>query len=86
MEVNQDRVDYIIELAKEVESEDPIDWGLLSISEEQAYRLLAFSIVENFADKYHDPHYTDVLLATVLKLVVENFVLNLKLRELQHGS
>lgn len=86
MEVTTAYIERLITLAKEVESEDPIDWGLLSISEEQAYRLMAMNVVENFADKYDDSDNIDVLLATVIKLVVENFVLNLKLRELQDGS
>jgi hypothetical protein len=81
MEINSDYIDYLIDLAKEVEMEDPIDWGMLSIDEDNAYRLLATSLVENMGPKYDQPGMKDVLLATVLKLVVENFTLNLRLRE-----
>lgn len=79
MEVTQ-RVAHIVSLAKEVETEDPIDWGMLNISEENAYNLVALNVVESMNDKYEDNDYRDVLLATIVKLVVENFTLNLKLQ------
>lgn len=74
-------IEFLVAMAKEVESEDPIDWGMLNIDEENAYRLIALNLVDQFAHKYNDPSCRDVLMATVVKLVVENFVLNLKLRE-----
>lgn len=74
-------VDYIVSLAKEVESEDPIDWGLLSIDEDNAYRLMALYALENLMPKYDEPEFREVVIATVVKLVVENFTLNLKLQE-----
>jgi hypothetical protein len=76
-----DYVDHIASLAKEVEAEDPIDWGMLAISEDDAYRLMASNIIETMAAKYGQPEFKDVMLATIVKLVVENFVLNLKLKE-----
>lgn len=79
----RDYIEHIVQLAKDVETEDPIDWGLLEIDEDEAYRLMAVSVVENMFDKYGEPEMRDVYLATVVKLVVENFVLNLKLREYQ---
>lgn len=68
-------VEELIELAKEIESEDPIDWGMLAISEEEAYRLMALNIYE----MYHNNTSVEIMMATILKLIVENFVLNLKL-------
>jgi hypothetical protein len=70
----------LVALAKEVETEDPIDWGMLNISEEDAYRLVATSVLEQFAQPWGDDTQT-AILATVTKLIVENFVLNLKLLE-----
>ena len=82
MEVKgSDYVEYLVALAREIETEDPIDWGMLSIDEDNAYRLIASSVVEQMMPKYNDPDMKDVLLATVIKLVVENFTLYLKLRE-----
>lgn len=68
-------VDDLVELAKEVEVTDPIDWGMLNINEDDAYRLIALSVIEQFSLNSSQT----TLLATITKLVVENFVLNLKL-------
>ena len=74
-------VDLLVDIAKHIETEDPIDWGLLSIDEDAAYRLIAMNVVENMATKYNDPDFREIMLATVIKLVVENFTLNLRLKE-----
>jgi hypothetical protein len=67
-------VDQLVELAKEVERENNIDWGMLNVDEDTAYRLIAANVLEIF-------NTTDqtTMLATVTNLIVENFVLNLKL-------
>lgn len=64
----------LVELAMETEIVDPFNWGELNVSEEEAYRLMALHV----ADMPHDP-LTDQ--AIIVKLLVENFVLNLKLLE-----
>jgi hypothetical protein len=69
----------IAKLAQEIEREDNIDWGMLNISEEDTYKLLAMSVVNQF-DKYNIQE-RDIMIATIVKLVVENFVLNLKLQQ-----
>jgi hypothetical protein len=72
---NSDIVDLIVALAQEVEVADPIDWGMLAIDEEEAYRMMAISILETFPDE-------SITIQSVLtKLTVENFVLNLKLMQ-----
>lgn len=70
--------EQLVDIAMEIESKDPIDWGMLEISEESAYRLMAAGVLESYlAD---EPESRDMLLlATVVKLLVENYVLNLKL-------
>lgn len=68
-------IDDLVELAKEVEVTDPIDWGMLNIDEDNAYRLIATSVLEQFSQ----PLDQSTVLATITKLIVENFVLNLKL-------
>lgn len=68
----------LIDLALEIESQDPIDWTGLAITSDQVYSLLSLSILE-YSNSI-DPKLLPVtLLATVLKLTAENFVLNLKL-------
>ena len=42
------KLEQLIELAKEVEMADPIDWEGLSISESAAYTLIASSILERY--------------------------------------
>ena len=66
-------LDIIVELAKESEVTDPIDWGHLSIDEETAYRMMATHVLEM---DLSDPYVTQSIIT---KLIVENFVLNLKL-------
>lgn len=70
--------EQLIELAEEIEMSDPIDWGMLSISERDAYELIAGSVLENYLGMDKDCRDM-MLLATTVKLTVENFVLNLKL-------
>lgn len=72
--------DQLITLAKEVEMADPIDWGMLAISEDQAYELIAGSVLEQYLLTDSDSRDI-VMLSVVLKLTVENFVLNLKLAQ-----
>ena len=62
----------IVELAKETSVTDPIDWNELNITEEQAYVMMATHVLEMERN-----HLTDA--AIIVKLMVENFVLNLKL-------
>ena len=76
--------DRIAKLAQEIEVEDPIDWGMLSISEENAYNLISANVVNHF-DKY-DHSEREIMIATIVKMVVENFVLNLKLQKAQNGN
>lgn len=76
-------VDTLVEIAKEVEVEDPIDWGMLAIDEEAAYRLVATHVLE-----IYNTNDQLTMLASITKLIVENFVLNIKLQQvrMEHGS
>ena len=65
-------IKLLVDLAMEVSVEDPIDWSNLNISEEQAYVMMAASVLEMGNDQLTDK-------AIIVKLLVENFVLNLKL-------
>jgi hypothetical protein len=67
-------VDLLVELATQVEMEDPIDWGMLAIGEHDAYKLMATHVIEMNNDDLTNK-------AIIVKLLVENFVLNLKLME-----
>ena len=71
-EITNPDVRVLVELAKEGAVMDPIDWGELNITEEQAYIMMAAHVLEMERN-----HLTDG--AIIVKLLVENFVLNLKL-------
>jgi hypothetical protein len=65
-------VKVLVELAKEGGDFDPIDWGDLNISEDEAYVMMAAHVLEMERNSLTDG-------AIIVKLLVENFVLNLKL-------
>ena len=71
-EITNPEVKLLVELAKEGSIMDPIDWGELNITEEQAYVMMATHVLDMERN-----HLTDG--AIIVKLLVENFVLNLKL-------
>ncbi len=75
---NQLDIEQLVDLAKEVEMGDPIDWGMLNIGEDEADALMASHLLELFSQVPNDQQFT-VALASLTKLLVENFVLNLKL-------
>ena len=77
-------IERIAKLAQEVEIGDPIDWGMTELKEEDAYKLIAMSVVNQF-DKYSVDE-REIMIATITKLVVENFVLNLKLKKVTNGN
>jgi hypothetical protein len=81
MQISSITIKQLAELAFSTESVDPIDWGELSIQEEQAYIIMASHLMEQFGN-VKDDEITEkylTLMATCVKLTVENFVLNLKL-------
>ena len=67
---------HLAELAQEYDIGDPIDWGMLNVKEDDAYLMIAEQIVE-IMRRSDNPE----LIATIAmtKLLVENFVLNLRL-------
>jgi hypothetical protein len=71
-EPTNEQVRLLVELAKEGAEMDPIDWGDLNITEEQAYVMMAAHVLEMERNELTDA-------AIIVKLLVENFVLNLRL-------
>lgn len=71
-EVDDEAIRNLVILAKEGEAMDPIDWGNLNITKDQAYIMMAAHVLEMERN-----HLTDG--AIIVKLLVENFVLNCKL-------
>jgi hypothetical protein len=73
-------------LLLEVESEDPIDYADLPFDEENLRKLACLNVVELLdSDAYSglvDALREQVIAATITKLVLENMVLNARLRRM----
>ena len=68
----------LIEIAKESNISDPIDWEKINLNEDTVYEMIGHSVVEMMAKIEKDENRDVLLAASILKLTVENFVLNLK--------
>jgi len=72
-------LDEIINIAFAVEEGDPIDWSVFKDGREETMRMIGASILEQFdKDTYTDQDRL-IVMATITKLVVENFILHSKL-------
>jgi hypothetical protein len=69
----------LIELAKESNITDPIDWTNLNVSEDTVYDMIGLSVME-MLDKIEGKDSDIIMAASILKLTVENFILNLRLQ------
>ena len=73
-------VGRLIALAKEVEVRDKIDWTQSNVTEEEVYEMMGNSVIDQMYS-LPEEHRESVAMATLVKLLVENFVLNTKLNE-----
>jgi hypothetical protein len=71
----------VIELAKQIEETDPIDWSDLPLNRESIYFVLGTTVLERVAETQSASEREIILLASVVKLTVENFVLEMRLRK-----
>jgi hypothetical protein len=76
-------LDDLVDIAFAVEEGDPIDWGKLRQGREQAMRMIAASIIEQFDREEYTDDDRMVILATITKLVTENMILHTKLLTLE---
>ena len=75
-------LEQIVELAQEVEKKDPIDWSQVSVTPETAYGMMAAHIIDLF-EKEQEADREITMMSVMTKLLVENFVLNLKLENVE---
>jgi hypothetical protein len=67
----------LINLAKEAEVTDPLNWDLIKVDKETVYSIMASNVLEQFASlKEEEAHI--IALGTITKLLVENFYLHMK--------
>ena len=74
--------EQIIELAKEAELSDMIDWEGLPLEKDRIYQLVGSQAYELYQQFMQSEDGEAILLATVTKLLVENFVLNLRVNSI----
>jgi ligand-binding sensor protein len=72
-------VEQLAKLAMEGQLAFEIDWNQLNIQKEDAYRLMATNVIDQLEAVPQD-NFAAVAMATITKLLVENFVLNIKLK------
>ncbi len=76
------------ELIREIELAYPIDWGMLNINEDDATRLIASSVVEHYEENIRPMAERErdyIVVSSIAKLTLENFVLNVKLARATGG-
>jgi hypothetical protein len=71
-------LEQIIELAKEVETTDAIDWDNLPLNKDSIYQLVGSQAYELYKQHADSESGEAIIVSTIIKLLVENFVLNLK--------
>lgn len=76
-------LDLLVDIAQEVEGQDSIPWDKLAVGKEQAYKMVATSILEMFDKEAYTFDDKVILLSTITKLTVENMLLNLKVLTLE---
>ena len=78
-------VEELAELIREIEVEDPIDYGDLPYDEDELRRLVCQQIheISDQAAQLGEENRSTVLLAVAAKLVLENLVLHVRLLQRQ---
>jgi hypothetical protein len=79
-------IDTIVDLAFAVEQGDPIDWGLFKEGREQSMKMIAASIIEQFDKEVYTDDDRLIIMSTITKLVVENFILHARLRKQEQDN
>lgn len=71
-------LEQIIALAQEVETTDAIDWENLPLDKDHIYQMVGSQAYELYKQHADTEDGEAIIVATITKLLVENFVLNLK--------
>lgn len=72
-------LEELVDIAFAVEEGDPFDWGVFKEGKDQAMRMIATSILDQFDKDVVTDADRLILLATITKLVTENMILHTKL-------
>ena len=69
-------VDELVELVLAVEEGDPINWDVFADGKENAIKVVATSVLEQFDKPYVTRDDRAIILSTITKLLVENMILH----------
>lgn len=75
-------IQQIAALAKQADMIEPVDWSQLNINEDEAYLMMASNVIEQL-ESVSEEQRGIVSMSTMTKMLVENFVLNIKLKGIQ---
>lgn len=70
-------LDNLLELVMDYEQEDPIDFGMVAIKEEEAFRIIIQGVLEMVRDVDPD-NLTIVLTVALIRALTENMILQLQ--------
>jgi hypothetical protein len=70
-------INLVAQLAQDVDAEDPVDFGMLRVDDDSVWHTMAANVIEAYLPQSDDKI---VIMAVITKLIVENFVLNARLR------
>jgi hypothetical protein len=79
-------IDDLVDIAFAVEEGDPIDWDRLIQGREQAMKMVAATILEQFDHEEFTDEHRMIVMATITKLVVENMILHSKLLTFEQNN
>ena len=77
-------LEQLTEFAKDVELGDSISWDGLNVDRDRIYQIMASQIYDQSLT-WGDDDKEIVMLASIVKLLVENFVFNVKVESLEMG-
>ncbi len=72
-------IDEIVDIAFMYDKHAPIDWGKLRDGKENALRMVASNVLEQFDKEQLTEDDFKIMIATITKLLVENMILHSKL-------
>jgi hypothetical protein len=68
-------IEQLVELAKEAETRNPIEWGEIPVNEDLVYNTFAVAMLSAY-QRISVDNKDLVLLASIIKLQAESFALN----------
>jgi hypothetical protein len=85
MEEQEQIINQLAALAMEGQLAQPIDWKAVGISRDDAYKTMAANVIEQM-QTVPEENFAAVAMATITKLLVENYVANVRLRGTQNAE